>query len=103
MSWWTGDTREVSRAESHRAALLTLQFALILDMQLLGDQRVPEALGPVKHLGARGVGQGDGAHVGGLQGVEAGNAPDFVALALSGGKVDGVLGDVKACHDGPSA
>lgn len=84
-------------------ATLTLQLALVFDMQLLGDQGVPEALGPVEHLGALGVGQGDGAHVGGLQSVQAGNAPDFVALALSGGKVDGVLGDVESCHDGTSA
>ena len=72
-------------------------------MQLLGDQRVPEPLGAVKHLGALGVGQGDGTHVGGLQGVQAGNAPGFVALSLSGGEVDGVLGDVETCHDGASA
>ena len=89
--------------DGFHAAPLTLQFALVLDMQLLGDQGVPEALRPVKHLRALGVSQGDGAHVGGLQGVQAGNAPGFVALALSGGKVHGVLGDVETCHDGSSA
>lgn len=82
---------------------LTLQFALVLDMQLLADQGVPEPLGPVEHLRALGVGEGDGGHVGGLQGVQAGGAPHFVPLALSGGEVDGVLGDVEACHDGASA
>ena len=99
------NSREQGLVEGDRyhAAPLTLQFALVLDMQLLGDQGVPEALGPVKHFGALGVGQGDGAHVGGLQGVQAGNAAGLVALALSGGKVDGVLGDVETRHDGSSA
>lgn len=84
------------------ATPLTLQFALVFDMQLLGDQGVPQPLGAVEHLGALGVGEGDGAHVGGLQGVEAGNPPHLVARALSSGEVNGVLGDVEACHDSSS-
>lgn len=55
--------------------MLTLQLALVFDMQLLADEGVPEAQGAVEKLGALTVVlQRDGGHVGGLQGVQAGGA-----------------------------
>ena len=86
-----------------RRAAPTLQFVLVLDMQLLADQRVPQAQGAVEHLGAGGVDEGDGGHVGGLSGVQAGDCAWFVTLAVASREVGRVLGDVEACHDSPGA
>lgn len=82
-----------------RRASHTLQFVLVLDMQLLADQRVPQAKRAVEHLRAGGEDEGNGGHVGGLGCVQARNGAWLVALALAGREVDGVLGDVESCHD----
>ncbi len=81
----------------------TLQFVLVLDMQLLADQGVPQAQGAVEHLRAGGEDDGYGGHVGGLSGVQARGGAWFVALALARREVDRVLGDVEACHDSAGA
>ncbi len=77
----------------------TLQFVLVLDVQLLADQGVPQAQRAVEHLRSGGEDEGDGGHVGGLGGVQARDGAWFVALALASREVDRVLGDVEACHD----
>ena len=66
----------------------TLQFVLVLDVQLLADQGVPQAQGAVEHLGAGGVDEGDSGHVGGLGGMQARHGAWLVALALAGREVD---------------
>ncbi len=99
------DVTQQHRVRQHQArkAQLTLQLALVLDMQLLADQRVPQPQGAVKHLSPVALVQRYGAHVGGLDCVEARSAAHFIALALAGREVGGVLRDVEARHDCSSA
>jgi len=93
----------ISISFEQKGATPTLQFVLVLDMQLLADQGVPQAQGTVEQLGAGGEDEGDGGHVGCLGGVQARNCAWLVALALAGREVGGVLGDVEACHDSAGA
>lgn len=80
-----------------------MQFVLVLHMQLLADQGVPQAQGAVEQLGAGGEDEGNGGHVGGLGGVQARDRAWLVALALASREVGRILGDVEACHDGAGA
>ena len=72
-------------------------------MQLLADQGVPQPQRPVEHLRPSGEAEGDGGHVGSLDGVQAGHCAQLVALALAHREVCKVFGDVEARHDSTSA
>ena len=89
--------------QQRRLRVLTLQLALVFDMELDAAERVPQTLGSMEEFRAGSHFQGHGIHVVGLHGVEAGAACPLVTLALASREIDGIFGNVEARHDSTGA
>ena len=86
--------------EATRAGLrLTLQLVLVLDVHLPADQRVPQPHRPVEHLRTAGRAERNAVHVLCLRCVQSVAPSCLVTLAFASWEIDGIFGDVEACHD----
>ena len=82
---------------------LTLQLVLLLDVYLPCKNSVPQPLGSVKQLSSAADPNRDAAHVSCLDCVQPGAPARPVTFTLASREVNGVLGNVEACHDCTSA